>query len=128
MPERELYAESMYPGRFGWSPLRMIRDTRLKYIDAPRPELYDLEADAFELHDIASQRPNVVAGMRARLDAFAAATRAGVPGSLPSEDAMRALASLGYASGRSPAPSASALDPKDFIHAFSLRQPPDAGR
>jgi arylsulfatase A-like enzyme len=121
MPERELYGESMYPSRFGWSPLRMVRDTRLKYIDAPRPELYDLEADPFEQHDISSQRPLVVAGMRARLDAIGAEKRAGIPGSSPSDETLRALASLGYVSGRTAAPPSSALDPKDFIQAFNLR-------
>ena len=128
MVERELYAESMYPSRFGWSPLRMVRDARLKYIDAPRPELYDLDADPFERHDLASQRPNVVAGMRARLAGFAAEKPAGLPGNQPSEEAVRALASLGYSSGHAAVPSSSALDPKDFIRAFSLRQPADTGR
>ena len=128
MAERELYAESMYPSRFGWSPLRMVRDARLKYIDAPRPELYDLETDPFELHDIASQRPNVVAGMRARLAGFAAEKPSGLPGNQPSEEAVRALASLGYSSGHTAVPASSALDAKDFIRAFSLRQPAETGR
>ena len=38
----EAYAESEYPRRLGWSPLRALRDGRFKLIDAPRPELYDL--------------------------------------------------------------------------------------
>jgi arylsulfatase A-like enzyme len=41
----EGYAESMYPARFGWSPLRTLRDGRFKLIGAPHPELYDLEQD-----------------------------------------------------------------------------------
>lgn len=45
----EAYAESVYPRRLGWSPLRVWRDDRYKVIDAPRPELYDLERDPFEL-------------------------------------------------------------------------------
>ena len=44
----EAYSESLYPARFGWSPLRALRDGRFKLIDAPRPELYDLERDPFE--------------------------------------------------------------------------------
>ena len=128
MPERELYAESLYPSRFGWSPLRMVRDTRWKFIDAPRAELYDLDTDPFELHDIAAQRPNVVAGMRARLVDFAPSTRAASQGARPSEDVLRALASLGYIAGGPAVPSSSALDPKDFIHAFNLREPADTSR
>jgi arylsulfatase A-like enzyme len=44
----EAYSESLYPARLGWSPLRALRDGRFKLIDAPRPELYDLERDPFE--------------------------------------------------------------------------------
>ncbi len=43
----EAYSESFYPQRFGWSPLRAVREGRYKLIDAPRPELYDLERDLF---------------------------------------------------------------------------------
>ena len=128
MVERELYAESMYATRFGWSPLRMVRDTRWKFIDAPRPELYDLDADPFELHDLARQRPGVVSGMRARLGAFAVATRVPSSAARPSEEALRALASLGYSSGGPAVPSSTAPDPKDFIHAFNLREPADSIR
>ena len=37
---REVYAEAMYPLRFGWSALRSLRADRFKFIDAPRAELY----------------------------------------------------------------------------------------
>ena len=38
----DVYAESFYPQRLGWAPLRTLRRGRFKLIDAPRPELYDL--------------------------------------------------------------------------------------
>ena len=42
----EGYAEAMYPlHHYGWSDLRALRSGRFKVIDAPRPELYDLETD-----------------------------------------------------------------------------------
>ena len=42
--ELEGYAEAMYPlHHYGWSDLRAIRAGRYKAIDAPRPELYDLQ-------------------------------------------------------------------------------------
>src|SRR5205823_5536801 len=37
----EAYSESLYPQQFGWSPLRALRANRFKFIEAPRPELYD---------------------------------------------------------------------------------------
>ena len=36
---REVYAEAMYPLRFGWAQLRSLRADRFKFIEAPRPEL-----------------------------------------------------------------------------------------
>ena len=39
---RESYAETVYPRTLGWAPLHSFRVGALKYIDAPRPELYDL--------------------------------------------------------------------------------------
>ncbi len=47
------YSETYYPNQFGWSALRALRQQRFKYIDAPRPELYDLVADPAELHNLA---------------------------------------------------------------------------
>ena len=42
-PEEPTYAESLTPLlHFGWSDLRSLREGRFKYIQAPRPELYDL--------------------------------------------------------------------------------------
>ena len=46
---RTAFAETDYPLRFGWAPLRSVRTEGFKFIEAPRPELYDLRADAKEL-------------------------------------------------------------------------------
>ena len=47
--ERPAFGETDYPLRFGWAPLRSVRAGGFKYIEAPRPEFYDLHADAPEL-------------------------------------------------------------------------------
>ena len=48
-PPRRLLAETFYPRiRFGWSELRSLVDGSWQYIDAPKPELYDLETDPGE--------------------------------------------------------------------------------
>ena len=40
------YSETLLPKFYmNWAPLRALRDGRYKLIDAPRPELYDLQAD-----------------------------------------------------------------------------------
>ncbi len=47
--DRIAYVETMMPRlNFGWSELRALRTARYKAIDAPRPELYDLERDPGE--------------------------------------------------------------------------------
>ncbi|HWY19806.1 MAG TPA: sulfatase-like hydrolase/transferase [Candidatus Acidoferrum sp.] len=49
MAPRTAFGETDYPLRFGWAPLRSVRTEGFKFIEAPRPELYDLHADAAEL-------------------------------------------------------------------------------
>jgi len=39
---------------FGWSQLRGLRTDRFKFVEAPRPELYDLQEDPDELVNLAS--------------------------------------------------------------------------
>ncbi|MGH9331212.1 MAG: sulfatase family protein, partial [Vicinamibacterales bacterium] len=119
----DVFAESMYPQRFGWSPLRALRDGRFKLIDAPRPELYDLERDPFEERNLYDE-----AGRRALADALTRRVRALAGGSQPTARApdekavvpvglRQRLAALGYvASGPTRPPLDHALpDPKDCI-------------
>jgi arylsulfatase A-like enzyme/Flp pilus assembly protein TadD len=51
-PGRTAFGETDYPLRFGWAPLRSVRDSGMKFIEAPRPELYDLHSDPKELRNI----------------------------------------------------------------------------
>jgi arylsulfatase A-like enzyme len=46
---RPAFGETDYPLRFGWAPLRSVRSDGFKFIEAPRPELYDLPLDPSEL-------------------------------------------------------------------------------
>ena len=46
---RVVFAETDYPLSFGWAPLRAVREGGFKFIEAPRPELYDLVKDPAEL-------------------------------------------------------------------------------
>lgn len=47
--DRTAVGETDYPLRFGWAPLRSVRAEGFKFIESPRPELYDLHADPGEL-------------------------------------------------------------------------------
>ena len=47
--DRPAMGETDYPLRFGWAPLRSVRDDGYKFIESPRPELYDLRQDPNEL-------------------------------------------------------------------------------
>jgi choline-sulfatase len=51
-PPADLYAETRYPETFGWSPLYALRRRELKYIAAPRAELYDLDGDPHEARNL----------------------------------------------------------------------------
>lgn len=48
---RVVFGETDYPLRFGWAPLRSVRTEGFKLIEAPRPELYDLQGDPGELEN-----------------------------------------------------------------------------
>jgi choline-sulfatase len=49
---RALFGETDYPLRWGWAPLRALRIANRKLIEAPRPELYNLQVDPKELKNI----------------------------------------------------------------------------
>src|SRR6267378_6838129 len=48
---RTVFGETDYPLRFGWAPLRSVRKEGFKFVEAPKPELYNLEADPGELEN-----------------------------------------------------------------------------
>ena len=95
----EAYSETLYPQRFGRSPLRALRAGRFKLIDAPRPELYDLERDPFEQRSIYQERRDLASMLERRLVAIergASVESALRDAPAPSADVRQRLASLGY--------------------------------
>ena len=51
------YSEAIYPRfHFGWSDLRALTAGRYKFVAAPRPELYDLQQDPAEAHNLYAER------------------------------------------------------------------------
>ncbi len=122
------YAEAMYPlHHYGWSALKAIRDGRYKLIDAPRPELFDLEADPGETVNLFDRERDVANRLQRTLRGLDAAFSRAASGAAPAADVdpeTRArLASLGYVSSFVATETASdtpRADPKDKIALFNL--------
>jgi len=64
---RELFGETDYPLRWGWAPLRALRADGTKLIEAPRPELYELQADPKELKNLYAPATAKVQAMQAEM-------------------------------------------------------------
>jgi arylsulfatase A-like enzyme/Tfp pilus assembly protein PilF len=126
--DRVLYGETYLPRlHFNWSELRGSESTKYHFIDAPRPELYDLAKDPGEVRNLFTEKKAVSEEMRAKLagmirDYSAGKELAEKTGLDP--DLMERLKALGYAGfsgGGDPTISSRNLpDPKDRIATYEL--------
>jgi choline-sulfatase len=127
LPSRTAFGETDYPMRFGWAPLRSVRADGVKFIEAPRPEFYNLRMDAAELNNRYEPWNSQVQKFRGML----AELRAKTPPSEPSKgvvgqgtiDELKALGYLGRedVGSATNVPEPSMLpDPKDKIEEQNL--------
>ena len=122
-----VYSETLYPfSSFGWSPLHALESERFHFIEAPKPELYDLETDPGETRNIASQQPAAVAVLQEKMQALLAHnpfTRhdAGAGNLSPdAQEKLRALGYFGFRAAVSPESLKRGLaDPKDKLWEFN---------
>jgi arylsulfatase A-like enzyme/Tfp pilus assembly protein PilF len=126
---RSLYAETFLPRlHFNWSELRSVETDNYHFIDAPKPELYDLSKDPGETQNLYAQKKAVSDEMHAKLATLIRqysagqelAQKTGLDPAL-----MERLKSLGYAgfSGGGGDPTItdrSLADPKDRIQVYEL--------
>jgi tetratricopeptide (TPR) repeat protein len=125
---RSLYAETFLPRiHFNWSELRSVETAKYQFIQAPKPELYDLSTDPGETHNLYPEKKAVGEELHARLTALIhqysadheMAEKTGLDPAL-----MERLKSLGYAGfsggSTSTATDASLPDPKDRIQTYEL--------
>ena len=115
----EVYSESVYArNHFGCASLRSLRMGGYKYIDAPKPELYDLAADPKEQRNLYDQQRAKASAMRERIIALRGTSPP--PAAKPvTPDTAAVLRSLGYLSGSGSGNHLeSKVDPKDRIADF----------
>jgi arylsulfatase A-like enzyme/Tfp pilus assembly protein PilF len=125
--DRVVFGETDYPLRFGWAPLRAVRSGGFKFIEAPRPELYDLGKDPGELKNEYEPWNATVQHLRTELTSSAMRPpRVSASSGAASSKTLNELRALGYlgpadAKTSTNVPELSSLpDPKDKIEEQNL--------
>ncbi|HEY2930822.1 MAG TPA: sulfatase-like hydrolase/transferase [Acidobacteriota bacterium] len=127
-PAQEAYSETYYPAQFGWSSLKSLRSRDLKYIEAPRPEFFDLKIDPRESSNRLEQNSARAGQMKERLKSLerSLAPRGGAieRSRFASPETLEKLAALGYigapSRGNSSAGVRALPDPKDKLDVFRV--------
>ncbi|MHC4456695.1 MAG: sulfatase-like hydrolase/transferase [Planctomycetota bacterium] len=100
--QRFIYAESLYPTKYGGNSLLAVVSDRYKYIQTTRPELYDLELDPAESDNLVNLHTDLARMLREQLkqtlEENVRKTKSDA-GAAPDEETIRRLQSLGYVTG-----------------------------
>jgi tetratricopeptide (TPR) repeat protein len=126
---RPIFFENQYIAKsYGWSPLRGIVVGNWKFIDAPRPELYDLANDPGELKnrfDASDAHSQKLSEELARVLVQQSPRQAAAATPELDELSLRKLRSLGYVAESAPRAEraddsrhAQAPDPKDMVRVY----------
>jgi choline-sulfatase len=120
--DRVAFGETDYPLRFGWASLRSVRADGAKFIQAPRPELYDLRSDPGELKNKYQTSDPAAQKFKTMLSELKPKAAANPPSDAQVPQAATSnLNALGYASAAgTPATSGDLPDPKDKIEEQNL--------
>lgn len=122
-----LYSESLHPELvFGMAPLAGVRHGKWTYIRAPRPELYDRQADPDELRNLLRAEPSDSAKAQAlELDALLSKLLEQSKGFGLSaevrpldEETVKMLQALGYMETEQASDGLEGMDPKDGLRIF----------
>jgi choline-sulfatase len=120
---RTAVGETNYPLNFGWAPLRSVRADGFKFVEAPRPELYNLDADPGELQNIYQPQQVIVQKFRELLKSVPATAS---PMESHGHHTIDQTKALSYVSGAGVTGATRALnnsplpDPKDEIEQQNL--------
>jgi len=121
-PGHVAYSETYYT-RFhhGWQHLQGLRDGKHHFIEAPNPELYDLEQDPGETRNLYSGLRRTAEGLRTQLRELAGAGGVAAPNPRDMDpETLQRLAALGYVGGAVEVDPAEVLpDPKEKIGLYA---------
>ena len=121
-----VYSESLYAyDAFRWAPLRAVRVGRYKFIQAPKAELYDLEADPCERNNLIHKDSTLAAELRDRLAQVLARYAPKEPSPPPAitAETIAELESIGYLAVQPRTQlESSVIDPKDRLPEFRRYQ------
>ncbi len=126
--EEPIYLESRAAlHQYGWSMLQGIITEDYKYIRAPKPELYNLDADPQELTNLIDAQKGRAAAMSKQLDQLVEqASESSLEGEAwvdMDPETERRLGSLGYVWTRAASASSEGItgqDPKDMIGTMNM--------
>jgi len=127
-PDRAIYSEVFIPKSFGWSELKGIRKNEWFFIEAPRPELYQIGEGEPASENLMQNQPQIADTLRNRLLTMLANTDTSkVEHVVADEEMVQRLQALGYFVGggeNAVEDEAGGLqsDPKDKIGLFNLYQ------
>lgn len=124
---RPCYIETYRPRyAYQWSELAGVRYDNWKLISAPRPELYDLSSDPYELENLYGEKPDKVQELLSIMEGMLE-EYSGPLGKIEretelDEEELEKLKSLGYVMSSKPAATGPLPDPKDKIEEEILAQ------
>jgi arylsulfatase A-like enzyme/Flp pilus assembly protein TadD len=115
--DNPIYAETFFPRlHFGWSDLAALIVERHHFIDAPRPELYDLLQDPDEMDNLVGSQPALETEFRTALRAY---DRKLVSPAPTDPETRRRLEALGYVGGASTSDGDVLPDPKTRVDSLA---------
>jgi choline-sulfatase len=120
------YVEALFPKiNMGWAELRAIRTNKWKYVQAPRPELYNLEKDPNEGENIIERHPEEANKLKVRLQELSGGSESPEQVVVGKVDPQleKQLRSLGYLSGggaKRLVLTGTGIDPKDRVEILRL--------
>jgi arylsulfatase A-like enzyme/Tfp pilus assembly protein PilF len=117
---RNAYSESVYAElHYGWSPLESLTTQQYRYIQAPRPELYDRINDPGETKNLINEKSSIAKVLKDQLqEIISTSSRKNLSGPVKMDpETEEKLKALGYIGNTATATEESRkIDPKDKIH------------